>query len=87
LLDSKKGYGSQSQESQLRERLKEYLFALVKTQQLVGRTVLMESTRSQFPDMTPEGIDGAIGVLCDEGAIVVLNPESNADEQLITVNP
>lgn len=87
LLPSQTPDVPQTQESQLRERLKEYLFALVKTQQLVGRSVLMESTRSQFPDMTPEGIDGAIGVLCDEGAIVILNPDSNAEEQLITVTP
>ena len=87
LLDSTMSQSSKTENDPLRERLKEYLFALVKTQQLVGRMVLLESTRSQFPEMTPEGIDGAIGVLCDEGAIVILNPESNAEEQLITVNP
>ncbi|MFO8038434.1 MAG: ATP-binding protein [Sodalinema sp.] len=86
LLPQQTSDGVQSEESLMRERLKEYMFALVKTQQLVGRNVLMESTRSQFPEINREGIDGAIGVLCDEGAIVILNPESDAAEQLITVN-
>jgi hypothetical protein len=86
LLPQQTSDGVQSEESLMRERLKEYMFALVKTQQLVGRNVLMESTRSQFPEINREGIDGAIGVLCDEGAIMILNPESDADEQLITVN-
>lgn len=66
------------------DRLSEYLFALVKTQQLVGRNVLTESALAQFPELDGTAISAAIGQLGDEGAIVVLNPDATPDEQLVS---
>ncbi|MDC0831639.1 AAA family ATPase [Geitlerinema sp. CS-897] len=65
------------------DRVKEYIFALVKTQQLIGRTVLVESTNAQFPDFQKDDIDRAISTLCQENRIAILNPDSNPEEHLI----
>jgi hypothetical protein len=66
------------------DRLQEYIFALVKTQQLIGRNVLAEKTLSQFPDLESERLDGVINRLCDENTISILNPESPPEEQLVS---
>ncbi|MBP0004016.1 MAG: ATP-binding protein [Cyanobacteria bacterium SBC] len=65
------------------DRAKEYIFALVKTQQLVGRTVLVESTNAQFPDLERPAIERAIEDLCTDERITVLNPDSALEEQLV----
>ncbi|MGC9505122.1 AAA family ATPase [Baaleninema sp.] len=66
------------------DRAKEYIFALVKTQQLIGQTVLVESAKAQFPELKKRDINKVISTLCKENCIAILNPDSNPEEHLIS---
>jgi hypothetical protein len=61
----------------------EFLLALVKTQQLVGRQVLVQHAIAQFPDLDREGANAAIDRMCDNGHIQILDPSASWDAQLI----
>ncbi len=61
----------------------EFLLALVKTQQLVGRQVLVQHAIAQFPDLDGEEANAAIDRMCDNGQIQILDPRASWDAQLI----
>jgi hypothetical protein len=61
----------------------DFIFALVQTQQLMGRLVLRDTTAAQFATLTGEQIDHEIERLITEGAIGVLDPSAPTDSQLV----
>jgi hypothetical protein len=61
----------------------DFIFALVQTQQLMGRLVLRDTTAAQFEALTEEQIDREIERLIKEGAIGVLDPSAPTDSQLV----
>jgi hypothetical protein len=67
-------------------QLPEFILALVKTQQLVGRQILIDRSIDRFPELTLEQIDRAIENLCQEQAIQILDPRVNPEEQLLTIS-
>ena len=61
----------------------DFIFALVQTQQLMGRVVLRETAAAQFEALSVEQIDREIDRLISEGAVGVLDPSAPPDAQLV----
>ncbi len=74
-----------SQPLSSQQQLPEFILALVKTQQLIGRQILLDRSRDRFPELSPEQIDLAIETLCQEQAIQILDPRVNPEEQLVAI--
>lgn len=63
--------------------VKEFLLNLVKTQQMIGRQVLCQNARSQFPLVNQFQLDHLIDELCREKQIFILDPNAAVEAQLI----
>jgi hypothetical protein len=61
----------------------DFIFALVQTQQLMGRLVLRETTAAQFEALTEDQIEREIDRLIEEGTIGVLDPSAPIASQLV----
>jgi uncharacterized UPF0160 family protein len=66
---------------------KEFLLNLVKTQQLMGRQILIQNARLQFPTVTESQIEQLIQQLCQEKKVQILDPKAKPDAQLICLVP
>lgn len=69
--------------SQPFHEVKEFLLNLVKTQQMIGRQVLCQNARSQFPLVNQFQLDHLIDELCREKQIFILDPNAAVEAQLI----
>jgi hypothetical protein len=72
--------------SQLREELqpvRDFLLDLVKTHQLLGYRVVIQSLAGQFPERSPDQLDLAVKDLIQSNDIEILDPTAKPDEQLI----
>ncbi|HIK28640.1 MAG: ATP-binding protein [Oscillatoriaceae bacterium SKW80] len=63
--------------------VKEFLLNLVKTQQIIGRQVLCQNARSQFPLVNQFQLAHLIDELCREKQIFILDPNAAVEAQLI----
>lgn len=61
----------------------EFLLALVKTQQLIGRQVLIESAIAQFPQLHPPQVDRLLTQVMENHPIQILDPTAPPDAQLL----
>ena len=63
--------------------LKEFLLNLVKTQQMMGRQILIENALDQFPLVENTQIEQLIEELCQENQIFILDPNAEPAAQLV----
>ena len=70
-----------------RTEVKEYLFNLVKTHQILGKKTLIEKAASNFPDLKEAQIEEAIQELYRDKKIKFLNSDNNSQAQLICLVP
>jgi AAA ATPase domain len=61
----------------------EFLLALLKTQQLIGRQVLIESAIAQFPELDAPQIDLLLDRVIENHPIQILDPAAPPDAQLL----
>ncbi|MGB3240161.1 MAG: hypothetical protein WBB29_17850, partial [Geitlerinemataceae cyanobacterium] len=73
----------QSDENLQDEEVNKFLLALVKTQQLIGRQVLVESAIAQFPELEAQQIDRLLDTLLENHPIQILDPTAPPDAQLL----
>jgi hypothetical protein len=74
--------GNNSETSRDRE-LCEFLLALIKTQQLIGRQVLIDSAITQFPQLDRQHIDHLLTFIIEHHPIQILDPTASPDAQLL----
>jgi AAA ATPase domain len=60
-----------------------FLLALVKTQQLIGRQVLVESAIAQFPEFEAHQIDRLLDFVIENHPIQILDPTAPPDSSLL----
>ncbi|WP_414528962.1 ATP-binding protein [Nodularia chucula] len=65
--------------------VKDFLFNLVATQNLIGITTLISQAVNQFPDVQESEIQHFIGMLCQENKVKIVNPQANFEDQLIFI--
>lgn len=63
--------------------VKEFLLNLMKTQQMMGRQVLIENAVSQFPLVEGVEVSRLIDKLCEERVIFILDPAVSIQAQLV----
>ncbi|HIK31332.1 MAG TPA: ATP-binding protein [Oscillatoriales cyanobacterium M4454_W2019_049] len=71
-----------NENSQERDAI-ESILALVKTQQLIGRQVLIESTIAQFPELDTAQVDRLLEKAIENYPIQILDPTAPPDAQLL----
>ncbi len=64
-------------------KVKGYLLALMQTQQIMGRYVLMQNTLDQFPDVDDVVVNQLITELCQEEKIIILDKTAPVHSQLL----
>ncbi|MEM8604373.1 MAG: hypothetical protein AAGF24_11125, partial [Cyanobacteria bacterium P01_H01_bin.121] len=64
-----------------------YAKNLIVSQQLMGTQMLLETTKTQFPDLTEQQLTHLVTTLCQEPEIQILNPTAKPEEQLIHLVP
>ena len=69
------------------DKIKEFLFNLVISQQFMGKITLLKNAQSQFPKANSEELETAIKELCQEHKIHILDPTAKPEEQLICLVP
>ncbi|MDX2099964.1 MAG: hypothetical protein SFW36_19490 [Leptolyngbyaceae cyanobacterium bins.59] len=68
-------------------REKEFFFSFIKTQHLISRKVVVENTKSQFPNLTEPQILQIIQELSQEGSISILDPTAPLEAQILCFIP
>ncbi|MEI2579490.1 ATP-binding protein [Scytonema sp. PRP1] len=66
---------------------KEFVLDLVTTQQFMGREILIQNARNQFPMLSQSQITQLIQQLCQEKQIQILDPTAKPEAQLICLVP
>ena len=66
-------------------KIKDYLLALMKTQQMMGRYILMQNTLDQFPDVDNVQVNQLISELCKENRILIVDETAPLESQLLCV--
>ncbi|GAB4288675.1 MAG: hypothetical protein Fur0025_22860 [Oscillatoriaceae cyanobacterium] len=66
-------------------QIKDYLLALVKTQKMMGRYILIQHTIDQFPDAQEYQINELIFQLCHEGKILIIDDTVPVESQLVCI--
>jgi hypothetical protein len=76
-------------EKELKELMeaKDFLLNLVKTQQFMGKKILIQNVRSQFNKVSEPQIEKLIQQLCQENQIHILDPSAKPEAQLICLVP
>jgi len=69
--------------SQELQKVKDYLLALMQTQQMMGRYVLMQNTLDQFPDVDDVVVNQLITELCQEEKMIILDETAPVHSQLL----
>lgn len=72
--------------AQVIKEVKEFLLALVKTQQIMGRQVLIENAIGQFPQVNQPQIEQIIQQLCQEKHIQIIGDDIDPDSQLVCLS-
>jgi hypothetical protein len=67
----------------LRLEVEDFLLNLVTTQQTIGREILIENARSQFPQANESEISQLIEQLCQSNRIKIVNPDDDIEKQSI----
>lgn len=80
-----KQLGTGQDRSQLLKKVKEYLLALVKTQQIMGWYILMQNALDQFPDLQEYQVKELIFQLCMEKRLLILDENVPEEAQLVCV--
>lgn len=65
--------------------VKDFLFNLVATQNLIGITTLISQAVNQFPDVQESEVQHFIGMLCQENKVKIVNPQAKFEDQLIFI--
>ncbi len=65
------------------KEVKEFLLALVKTQQLMGYQVLLENVLGQFPIMEQSEVESLIAQICEEKQMCIIGTDANLESQLV----
>ena len=65
--------------------IEEYLFALVKTQQIVGRKVLIDRAVAQFPTADRSAIDGILDGMNRDDRVTIIDPMASREAQLVGI--
>ncbi|MEB3358822.1 MAG: ATP-binding protein [Synechococcales bacterium] len=63
--------------------VQEFLLDLVKTHQLLGLQIMLQTAQGQFPGLTAVQISQAIDNLCQANQIQIIDPSARPDEQLV----
>lgn len=69
--------------SQQLKMVKDYLLALVKTQQMMGRHILMQNALDQFPEIQEYQASELIFQLCQEQKILIIDDTIPVESQLV----
>ena len=69
--------------SQQLKQVKDYLLALVQTQQMMGRHILMQNALDQFPDLQEYQASELIFQLCQEQKILIIDDTIPVESQLV----
>jgi len=72
-------------EKRLDRDIEEYLFALVKTQQIVGRKVLVDRAAAQFPPAGRSHIDGILDSMNRDDRVKIIDPMASREAQLVGI--
>ncbi|MGB7441970.1 MAG: ATP-binding protein [Coleofasciculaceae cyanobacterium] len=67
--------------------VKEFVLNLVKTQKLMGRQILIQSTDREFSEVNESQIKPLIEELCQERRVQILDPNAKPEEQLVCLVP
>ncbi|MCU0516021.1 MAG: ATP-binding protein [Oscillatoria sp. Prado101] len=65
------------------KEVKEFLLNLMKTQKMMGRTVLVQNAVGQFPLVGESQVEELIEQLCQENHILILEPDAPVEAQLV----
>ena len=68
---------------QLQSQIQEYIFNLLKTQQLIGLDLLINTTLNQFSQAKRSQVEEMVNKLCQDNKSQILNPQAPIDAQLI----
>jgi hypothetical protein len=63
--------------------VKEYIFTLLRTQQMMSVSVLISTTSSHFSDIQKGEIEQLINSLCQENKAKIIDPTCKQEEQII----
>jgi hypothetical protein len=66
-----------------RHEVKEYIFTLLRTQQMMSVSVLISTTSSHFSDIQRGEIEQLINSLCQENKAKIIDPTCKQEEQII----
>jgi hypothetical protein len=80
-----KQLGTPEQDRKLDRQVKEFLLALVKTQQIMGRHILLQNALDQFPEVDEYRVDRSIEQLCRENEVLILDESVPPRAQLLCV--
>lgn len=83
-MPQKKLTAGQDMTQQLK-KVKDYLLALIKTQQMMGRYILIQNTLDQFPDLDLLQVNQLITELCQEDRMLILDETVPVESQLLCV--
>ncbi|MUG99281.1 AAA family ATPase [Scytonema sp. UIC 10036] len=63
--------------------VKDYLLNVVITQGFIGRSQLLQTTHSQFAEMSRENIEQILNQLCSDQKIKIVNPKAKQEDQTV----
>lgn len=67
--------------------VKDFLLDVMKTQQLMGRQVMVQTALDQFKYISQKQVNQLIQQLCDEERMQILDPTAKVEEHLICLTP
>lgn len=67
----------------LLQEVEDFLLNIVSTQQTIGREILIENARSQFPQINESKIEQSIDLLCQSNRLNIVNPDDGIEKQSI----
>ncbi len=68
-------------------QVKEFLINLVTTQQLLGRSTLIQNALESFPQANESQVKELIQQLCQENKVQILDPKAKPEAQLVCLVP
>lgn len=77
------GDDGQDTRDKLLQAVEDFLLNIVTTQQTIGHDILLENTRSQFPQINASEISQLCEQLCQSNRIKIVNPDDGIDKQSI----
>ena len=68
-----------------RAQVKEFILSLIKTQQFMGRAILIQNASGQFEGLSNAKIEQLIEQLCQENKVKIIDPNASPEEQLVAL--